>query len=239
MKNPVVILVNPQMAENVGMSARAMMNCGLYEMRIVSPWEDHLSDKAVAASSGADKILREARLYDTTQEAVADLGLVYATTARRRNMIKIVETAEGAAWEINLKSQAGIKCGILFGPERTGLHNDDVALADKIIEIPLNPEHCSLNLSQAVLLAGYEIYKHHVDVPDVQLITNGGEIADKEKINRFFAFLDEKLSGCKAFQDDEKRPRMLINLHNIFQRGEITEPELNTLYGIINYLSQK
>ncbi len=239
MKNPVVILVNPQMAENVGMSARAMMNCGLYEMRLVSPREDHLSDKAVAASSGADKILREARLYDTTQEAVADLGLVYATTARRRNMIKIVETAEGAAWEINLKSQAGIKCGILFGPERTGLHNDDVALADKIIEIPLNPEHCSLNLSQAVLLAGYEIYKHHVDVPDVQLITNGGEIADKEKINRFFAFLDEKLSGCKAFQDDEKRPRMLINLHNIFQRGEITEPELNTLYGIINYLSQK
>ena len=190
MKNPVVILVNPQMAENVGMSARAMMNCGLYEMRIVSPREDHLSDKAVAASSGADKILREARLYDTTQEAVADLGLVYATTARRRNMIKIVETAEGAAREINLKSQAGIKCGILFGPERTGLHNDDVALADKIIEIPLNPEHCSLNLSQAVLLAGYEIYKHHVDVPDVQLITNGGEIADKEKINRFFAFLD-------------------------------------------------
>lgn len=90
MKNPVVILVNPQMAENVGMSARAMMNCGLYEMRIVSPREDHLSDKAVAASSGADKILREARLYDTTQEAVADLGLVYATTARRRNMIKIV-----------------------------------------------------------------------------------------------------------------------------------------------------
>lgn len=127
----------------------------------------------------------------------------------------------------------------MFGPERTGLHNDDVALADKIIEIPLNPEHCSLNLSQAVLLAGYEIYKHHVDVPDVQLVTNGGEIADKEKINRFFAFLDEKLSGCKAFQDDEKRPRMLINLHNIFQRGEITEPELNTLYGIINYLSQK
>lgn len=239
MKNPVVILVNPQMAENVGMSARAMMNCGLYEMRIVSPRENHLSDKAVAASSGADKILREARLYDTTQEAVTDLGLVYATTARRRNMIKIVETAEGAAREINLKSQADIKCGILFGPERTGLHNDDVALADKIIEIPLNPEHCSLNLSQAVLLAGYEIYKHHVDVPDVQLITNGGEIADKEKINRFFAFLDEKLSGCKAFQDDEKRPRMLINLHNIFQRGEITEPELNTLYGIINYLSQK
>ncbi|MDO5387045.1 MAG: RNA methyltransferase [Pseudomonadota bacterium] len=239
MKSPVVILVNPQMAENVGMSARAMMNCGLYEMRIVSPRENHLSDKAVAASSGADKILREARLYNTTQEAVADLGLVYATTARRRNMIKIVETAEGAAREINLKSQVGIKCGILFGPERTGLHNDDVALADKIIEIPLNPEHCSLNLSQAVLLSGYEIYKHHVDVPDVQLVTNGGEIADKEKINRFFAFLDEKLSGCKAFQDDEKRPRMLINLHNIFQRGEITEPELNTLYGIINYLSQK
>lgn len=239
MKNPAIILVNPQMAENVGMSARAMMNCGLYEMRIVAPRENHLSEKAIAASSGADKILHNAKIYDSTQDAIADLSLVYATTARRRNMIKVVETAEAAACEMSEKANSNVSYGILFGPERTGLHNDDVALADKIIEIPLNPEHCSLNLSQAVLLVGYEWYKKQISVPSAQLIMNTTKLADKEKIKHFFDFLDDKLSGCKAFQNEEKRPSMLINLHNIFQRGEITESELNTLYGIINYLSQK
>ena len=239
MQKPVIILVNPQMAENVGMAARAMMNCGLYEMRLVSPRENHVGDKAVAASSGAEKILFEAKVFQSTRDAVADLGIVYATTARRRNMIKTVETADAATAEMLTKAQAGIKCGILFGPERTGLHNDDVGIADKIIEIPLNPEHCSLNLSQAVLLVGYEWYKKQIDVPEVQLVTNGGEVADKEKVMRFFDFLEQKLDKCKPFQDEEKRPRMLINLHNIFLRSEITEPELNTLYGIINYLSSK
>lgn len=237
MPNPVIILVNPQLAENVGMAARAMMNCGLYEMRLVAPRENHLSEKAISASSGAEKILQQAKIYETAAEAVADLELVYATTARRRNQIKIIETAEGAAKEINAKSASGTKCGILFGPERTGLHNDDVGLADKIIEIPLNPEHCSLNLSQAVLLVGYEWYKRQVDVPEIQLVTNGGELAGKEKLLRFFEFLESKLSDCKAFQSDEKRPKMLINLHNIFLRCELTEPELNSLYGIFNYLS--
>ena len=193
MQKPVIILVNPQMAENVGMAARAMMNCGLYEMRLVSPRENHIGDKAVAASSGAEKILFEAKVFQSTREAVADLGIVYATTARRRNMIKTVETADAATKEMVSKAQAGIKCGILFGPERTGLHNEDVGIADKIIEIPLNPEHCSLNLSQAVLLVGYEWYKKQIDVPEVQLVTNGGEVADREKVMRFFDFLEQKL----------------------------------------------
>ena len=118
MQKPVIILVNPQMAENVGMAARAMMNCGLYEMRLVSPRENHVGDKAVAASSGAEKILFEAK-FQSTRDAVADLGIVYATTARRRNMIKTVETADAATKEMVSKAQAGIKCGILFGPERT------------------------------------------------------------------------------------------------------------------------
>ena len=237
MQKPVIILVHPQMAENVGMAARAMMNCGLSEMRLVEPREDHKSDKALAASSGAENILVAAKVFQSTREAVADLGIVYATTARRRNMIKTVETADAAAAEMVIKAKAGVKCGVLFGPERTGLHNEDVGLADKIVEIPLNPEHSSLNLSQAVLLVGYEWYKKQVDVPEVQLVTNGGQVADKEKVLRFFDFLERKLDKCKPFQDEEKRPKMMINLHNIFLRSEITEPELNTLYGIINYLS--
>lgn len=234
---PVVILVNPQMCENVGMAARAMMNCGVSEMRLVAPRENHLSEKAIAASSGAEKILQAAKVFSSTREAVADLNIVYASTARKRNMIKEVLTAQGAGGEISQKALGGIHAGILFGPERTGLHNDDVVLADKIIEIPLNPEHCSLNLSQAVLLVCYEWYKTQAVAPDAQMVTNGAPFVEKEKLYRFFDFLENKLSDCKAFQDDEKHPKMMINLQNIFLRGELTEPELNSLYGVINFLS--
>ena len=239
MYKPVVILVNPQMCENVGMAARAMMNCGVSEMRLVVPRENHLSEKAIAASSGAEKILFDAKVFGTTREAVADLNIIYASTARKRNMIKEVLTAHGAAAEIKSFETQGVKSGILFGPERTGLHNDDVALADKIIEIPLNPEHCSLNLSQAVLLVCYEWYKTQVLAPDAQMVTNGAVFVEKEKLYRFFDYLEDKLSGCKAFQDDEKHPKMMINLKNIFLRGALTEPELNSLYGVINYLSSR
>ena len=128
---PHVILVQPQLAENVGMAARAMMNCGLYNLSLVSPREDHLSAKALAASSGAEEILQNARLFNTTREAVAGLQAVYATTARPRNQIKTVHTAEHAAGEIDrLIKDENMNVGILFGPERTGLHNDDVSIAD-------------------------------------------------------------------------------------------------------------
>lgn len=234
---PVVILVQPQLAENMGMTARAMMNCGLYQLRLVSPRENHLSDKAVSASSGADEILQNAVVYTSTQEAVADLQQVYATTARHRDQIKVVHNAASAAKDITRQCQNGVKCGILFGPERTGLNNDDVALSDAVVEIPLNPKHCSLNLSQAVLLVGYEWYKQQIDTADTYLSTNGTEIADKEKLFKFFEFMEDKLQNNKNYQDDEKRPRMIRNLHNIFQRSQITTQELNTLYGIINHLS--
>lgn len=237
-KQPIVILVQPQLAENVGMAARAMMNCGLYQLRLVSPRENHLSDKAISASSGADKILRNAVVYNSTKEAVADLQQIYATTARHRDQIKIVHNAAAAAKNITNQCRDNIKCGILFGPERTGLNNDDVALSDAVVEIPLNPEHCSLNLSQAVLLVGYEWYKQQINTPNTYLSTNGTEVADKNKLFKFFEFMEDKLQNNKNYQDDEKRPRMIRNLHNIFQRSQITTQELNTLYGIINYLTE-
>lgn len=236
---PVIILVQPQLAENVGMSARAMMNCGLYQMRLVAPREDHLSAKAISASSGAEEILHNVVVFDTTEEAVKDLQQVFATTARRRDQIKIVHNAAAAAVEITSLQNSGAQCGILFGPERTGLHNDDIALSDAIIEIPLNPRHCSLNLSQAVLLVGYEWYKQQIDTEATRLVTNNTEIADKEKIFKFFEFLEQELENNKNFQNDEKRPRLIRNLHNIFLRSQLTEQELNTLYGIINYLSRQ
>lgn len=234
---PAIILIHPQLAENIGMTARAMMNCGLYELRLVSPREDHLSPKAISASSGAEKILHNAKIYNSTSDAIADLQQVYATTARQRHQTKMVYTAEKAAEIMNTSLQQNIKCGLMFGPERTGLENDDVSLCDAIINIPLNPEHCSLNLSQAVLLVGYEFFKQNIDTPAEQFIINDTKIANKEKLQHFYNFLEKQLENNRHFNLDEKKPRMLRNLRNIFSRRNLTEQELNTLYGIINYLS--
>lgn len=236
---PAVILVCPQMAENIGMAARAMMNCGLSEMRLVHPREDHLSLKAERASSGAEEILHHAKVYASTAEAIADLHAVYASTARRRNQIKMIYTAESVMPPLNTLLKNGQKCGILFGPERTGLENDDISLADAIIEIPLNPKHCSLNLSQAVLLVGYEWYKTQIQASDCQFVTNSTHLADKGQLLKFFEFLENELSDFKNLQDEEKRPTLLRNIHNIFTRNNMTEQELNTLYGMIAHLSRK
>lgn len=237
---PYIILVQPQLAENVGMAARAMMNCGLYKMRLVSPREDHLSAKAVAASSGADEILQNAEVFSSTGEAIADLQTIYASTARPRNQIKTVHTAEHAAIETDRKiKEENNKVGILFGPERTGLHNDDISLADAIIEIPLNPRHCSLNLSQAVLLVGYEWYKHQIETDDVKFVTNSTRPAAREMLFSFLNYLEKALENHPGFKDEEKRPHMVINLRNIFTRSCLTEQEINTLFGIVKHLSRK
>ena len=236
---PVIILVSPQMSENVGMTARAMLNCGLHKLRLVNPRENHLSETALRASSGADDILKNAVVYNSTIDAISDLTDIYATTARRRNQIKTVYTAEKAALDINKQSKMNSKCGILFGPERTGLENDDVSLAKAIIEIPLNPEHTSLNLSQAVLLVGYEWYKTQIDVEGEKFVTNATHLATNKQLMNFFEFLEGKLADYKNLSDVEKRPTLLRNLHNIFTRNQMTEQELNSLYGIITYLSSK
>lgn len=239
MQHPVVILVNPQLAENIGMSARAMMNCGLSELRLVAPREDHLSPKAVSASSNAEEILYNAKVYSNTSEAIADLQQVYASTARHRDQIKAVYNADSAAMEINTLLQQGTKCGIMFGCERTGLRNEDVCLANAIINIPLNPRHSSLNLSQAVLLVGYEFYKTQIEKPIAHLEMNGTELASKEKIVKFLEHLENMLAECGNYKIGEKREKMVINLRNIFTRNQITEQELNTLYGAINYINGK
>ena len=236
---PAIILVEPQLAENIGMAARAMLNCCLHEMRLVNPRESHLSEKAVSASSGAEAILQNAKVFSSTAEAIADLQYTYASTARKRNQIKQVDGADFAAKNLFKKISNGEKCGVMFGPERTGLHNDDIALASAVIEIPLNPEHCSLNLAQAVLLIGYEWHKNNIPQDSHTLVTNATEVAPRDKLLKFFEFIEEKLENNKTFADEEKRPRMIRNLRNIFTRNEMTLQELDSLYGIINYLSSK
>lgn len=234
--NPVFILVRPQLAENVGTAARAMMNCAIPEMRLVDPDEDPLCSRAIAASSGADEILRNAKVFKTVEEAVADLQKVYATTGRPRDMIKPVFTGQGMAKDIQAQQSHGVKCGVMFGPERTGLENEDVAYADAIVNIPLNPKHCSLNLAQAVLLTGYEIFRLTDSTAEEYLPTPNTVPADKTELEHLFSHLEDELEQAGYFRSPEKKPRMMRNLRSIFLRANLTSQDVRTLHGVITDL---
>ncbi|HBO58742.1 MAG TPA: RNA methyltransferase [Alphaproteobacteria bacterium] len=233
---PVFILVRPQLAENVGTAARAMMNCAIAEMRLVDPDEDPLCSRAIAASSGADEILRNAKIFKTVEEAVADLQKVYATTGRPRDMIKPVFTGQGMAKDIQNQQSRGVKCGVMFGPERTGLENEDVAYADAIVNIPLNPKHCSLNLAQAVLLTGYEIFRLTDSTAEEYLAAPNTVPADKTELEHLFTHLEDELEQVGYFRSPEKKPRMMRNLRSIFSRANLTSQDVRTLHGVITDL---
>lgn len=233
MFQPVVILVKPQLAENIGMAARAMKNCGLKELRVVAPHESPTAEIALRASSNSEEILQNAKIYSDTKEALADLETVYAATARPRHQVKPVETAEYAATHLELNK----KIGFMFGCERTGLENEDISLADKIIEIPLNPEHSSLNLAQAVLVIGYEYYKTTINPVGSRLLKNDGNFATKEQVFKFLDMLDRKISASPRLKDEAHTKTLLININNIFTRASLTEQELNSLYGIVQILT--
>ena len=212
---PAVILVKPQLAENIGMAARAMKNCGLKEMRLVAPEQSPVSETALRASSNSEDILLNDRVYATTREALADLDTVYAATARPRHQVKEVFTAEYAATHL----PAGRRTGFMFGCERTGLENEDISLA------------------QAVLIIGYEYYKTTIAPEGRRFITNGGEVASKEKLFKFLDALTGRIRQSPRLKDEEHTRSLLINVSNIFTRANITEQELNSLYGIVNILS--
>ncbi len=230
---PAIILVEPQLGENIGTAARAMMNCGLDDLRLVRPREGWPSDKAISAASGADAVLAKARLFADTAAAIADLVHVYATTARERHMVRRQVTPRRAAAEMRAYLAAGEPCGVLFGPERTGLVNDDVALADTVLTVPLNPAFCSLNLAQAVLIVGYEWFTAATPAPPELLHTGKSRPATKEELANFLAHLEQALAASGFLRDPAKRPRMMRNLKSLFQRARCTEQEIRTLHGIV------
>lgn len=233
---PAVILVRPQLSENMGTTARAMMNCALPDLRLVMPRENWLSEKALSASSGADVILRNARVFDRTEDAIADLHRVYATTGRNRFMVKPVVTPRRAAEELRAHVSNNFNCGVLFGPERTGLENDDVALADVVITVPLNPEHCSLNLAQSVLLLGYEWFQAGDPAEPVSMTKGAAPVADKRELVAFFEHLERELDDCGFFRVPDKRPSMVRNIRNLFERADLTSQEVRSLHGIVHEL---
>ena len=237
---PVVILVEPQLGENIGAAARAMLNFGLTELRLVRPrgaWPNH---KALNTASGAESVLEAAALFETTAEAVGDLNYALAATARPRDMIKPTVTPNEAALQLRRGAGQGQKAGILFGPERAGLHNDDVVRADAVLLVPANPAYSSLNLAQAVLLFGYEWFRAGVDEPQVaKSYRKGAKPAVKEEIEAFFDHLERELDACGFLYPPDKRPRMVRSIRNIFTRATLTDQEVRTLRGIISGLTMR
>ena len=234
---PTIILVTPQLGENIGAAARAMLNCGLTDLRLVSPRDGWPNLAAERAAVGALELMPPVKVFPTLGEAVADLTLVYATTARDRKMVKPIVTARQAALEVRAHAAGGGKSGILFGPERTGLLSDDVTLASKLITVPLNPDFTSLNLGQAVLLIGYEWFQADDETPASQMPLNGTLPATKEELQNFFAHLERELDACGFLRNLEARPSMVRNLRNMFQRADLTEQEVRTLHGMIKELT--
>ena len=233
---PVIVLVRPQMAENMGMVARAMMNCALSELRIVCPRDNPLDERAVSASSGAHKILEDATIYDSLEQALNDCHVVLATTARRRDMVKPVYAPQKAIDMLHQHIQNGQKTAILFGAERTGLENSELVLANGIVEIPLNPEHTSLNLSQAVLLIGYEWFQKAHFQDNTHYKTGDSALASKQELTAFFAHLEMELERRGYFRFKDKKERMQTNLRNIFTRLPLSSSEIKTLHGVVTDL---
>ena len=236
---PVIVLVKPQLGENIGMVARAMLNNGLTNLRLVAPRDGWPSATAQAAASGALEVLNRVEVFATTEDAIADLNHVFATTARARHMTKPVVTPRRAAVEMRqMIDQHGEKAGVLFGPEKAGLHNDDVVLADRLLNVPLNPTFASLNLAQAVLLVAYEWFQQGAAAPDYLLTTGASRVADKAELVNFFHRLEDSLDAVGFLYPPEKRPNMVRNLRNIFQRADLTSQEIQTLHGVVKALKR-
>jgi len=236
---PAIILVRPQLGENIGMAARAMLNCGLSEMRLVAPRDGWPSERAQRAASGADVVLDEARVFDSVAEAVADLQHVVATTARTRELVQRIVTARHAAREIRGWIAAGERVGILFGPERTGLENDDIVQADTALSIPLNPQFSSLNVAQAVLLVSYEWIASADETPVERMSEHATRPADKDELQNLFAHLERALDQSGFLRHQAMRPAMVNNLRALLQRATMTEQEVRTFHGVIKFLGKR
>jgi tRNA/rRNA methyltransferase len=235
---PVVVLVRPQLAENIGAAARAMANGGLFHLRLVAPRDGWPQERAWRMASGADRILDAATVHATLADAVADLHRVFATCPRPRHVVIETMTARGAAAALRDIAARGLRSGILFGPERAGLLADDLAHADTLVQVPLNPAFNSMNLAQAVMVLAYEWWTAADATPPARLVTNETRVATKAELENFLRHLTAELDACGFLRNAAKRPGMIRNIRAFFQRGEVTEQELRTLHGIVTELAR-
>lgn len=236
MTKPVVILVRPQMGENIGAAARAMLNFGLDELRLVAPRDGWPSAQADAMSAGALDKMSAVQVFESVCDAIADCHYIAATTARLREMNKPVLTPSELAETYASRSGEGQKVALLFGAERSGLNNDEVAMAHSIVNIPANPDFSSLNLAQAVLLVGYEMFQAQCAIEPVAEVDPPAPQADFEN---FFTRLESELDKGGFFRTEELKPITLRNLRTMFLRGDFSQQEISTLHGIVTSLRSK
>jgi tRNA/rRNA methyltransferase len=230
---PVVVLVEPQLGENIGTAARAMANFGLTRLRLVRPRDAWPNVHARRAASGADTVLDDAALFDTLAAALADCSFVLATTARAHDQAKPVIGPAEAAAQMAPRLAGGETVAVVFGRERWGLENDEVGLADHIVTFPINPAFASVNLAQAVLIVAYEWFKHAGGGALPFAMPQRSAAAGKEQLFAFFATLERELEKVEFFRPPEKRDTMTINLRNIFARMEPSQQDVQTLHGVV------
>jgi tRNA/rRNA methyltransferase len=235
---PVIILVGPQIGENVGAAARAMFNFDLAELRLVRPQCGWPNVKAVRTASGAVEVLNRTQVFERVEEAAADLDRLYATTARTRDLPKPVVTAAEAARECRAALAEGRRVGILFGPERTGLTTDDLIYADAILRVPVNPEFASLNLAQAVLLIAYEWFQSTGLAAVPRTIEPAGRRATKGELDQLLGHLVSELDAVDFFRTPDRRQSMVRALKVIFARADLHEPDVHLLRGVIKELAR-
>ena len=237
-EGPAVILVEPQLGENIGMVARAMANFGLADLRLVNPRDGWPNEKARAVASRADHVIDAVTVFATLEEAMADLHHVYATTARPRDMIKEVIGPEEAAGRLRLHHDAGAQAGILFGRERWGLENHEIALCDSVVTFPVNPAFASLNIAQATLLMAWEWMKsgngEAFGFEDMEI-----RPATRHQINTFLAHLENSLDDAGYFFPEIKREKMLLTIRNIFSHAGLSGQEVRTLHGVVAALERR
>jgi len=235
---PIVVLVEPQLGENIGAAARAMANFGLSRLRLVKPRQAWPNPEARKMASGADRVLDGAVLYDTVEAAVADCSFVLATTARAHDQAKPVIDAPQAAQLMAPQVAAGDTIAILFGRERYGLENQEVALADSILTLPVNPAFASLNLAQAVVIVAYEWFKHATGAALPFAMPEKSPQASKQQLVSFFQTVERELERVEFFRPPDKRDTMQINLRNIFTRMQPTQQDIRTLHGVITAIAE-
>lgn len=230
-----VILVEPQMGENIGAAARAMLNFGLTDLRLVNPRDGWPNDRAITMGAGAFDSLK-VQVFDTLGDAAADLQHLYATTARPRDMVKPVFTPAKAATDTKNRLQARQHVGFVFGPERTGLTNDDIALCHSIVNVPTNPDFSSINLAQSVLLLGYEVFQAFDDHAPQALPYGDSEAVSGEKMEAFLLRLEDALETGRFFKSETLKPTMIRNIRAMFMRADLSDQEVKTLHGIVSAL---
>ena len=235
---PIVVLVEPQLGENIGAAARAMANFGLARLRLVKLQQSWPNERARVMASGADRILAAATVYASLNDAIGDCSFVLATTARNHDQAKPVVSAEQAAAEMAARVATGENVAIVFGRERIGLENHEVALADRIVTLPVNPAFASLNLAQAVVIVAYEWFKHAGGGGLQFTMPEKSPPAPKQQLDAFLADLERELERVEFFRPEEKRGTMSVNLRNIFQRMTPTQQDIRTLHGVINAIAQ-